>query len=298
MLPGALRTALEAALSAQWHEDAELRAVQAVGGGCISNASRITTTSGRQAFLKWAPRGELPTGLFEAEAQGLHALAQTGSVRVPQIVARNTSSEYDWLLLEWLEPGRMTGALWQKLGGALAELHRNSNAQFGWDSANYIGSLPQSNARTSDWPQFWRTQRLLPQLDLATKRGALSTEQRRRFDPLLDSLDELLEPGNRDGASLLHGDLWNGNVHAIEGDVALIDPSPYYGHREVDLAMAALFGGFSDVFYRSYDEAWRLQPDVARRRHVYQLYYLLVHVNLFGGSYLASTLAAVRELGF
>jgi len=298
MLPAALQAQVEAALSAGWREDVELRAVQATGGGCISNASRLTTSSGKAAFLKWSRRGELPRGLFDAEARGLRALAATGSVRVPQIIAQNTTPEFEWLLLEWLEPVPMTGALWQKFGRALAQLHRSTNAQFGFDHANYIGSLPQSNIWTADWPEFWRTQRLLPQLELATRRGALTAEQRRRFDPLLEALDEMIEAGNRDGSALLHGDFWSANVHGMAGDVALIDPAIYFGHREVDLAMAALFGGFSDGFFRTYDEAWPLQADAARRRHVYQLYYLLVHVNLFGGSYLASTLAAVRKLGF
>jgi protein-ribulosamine 3-kinase len=300
MLPVALRSAIEAALSARWHNHIALRDAQAVGGGCISNTSRLTTSTDEAVFLKWCKRGDLPEDIFAAESQALRALADTNTVRVPCIIAQSeTTDQFDWLLLEWLEPARSTYKSWSKLGRALAELHRCTNPQFGWTNANYIGSLPQANAWCRDWPEFWRTQRLLPQLERATRHGMLSTAQRRRFDVLLNALRDLIATGNEDGPSLLHGDLWGGNVHGTADDIAVvIDPSIYYGHREVDLAMAVLFGGFDGTFYDAYEEAWKTAAGVEERRLVYQLYYLLVHINLFGSSYLASALSAVGQLGF
>ena len=299
MLSSGLRSTIEAALSRHWHTEVELRSAQSVGGGCISNATRVTTASGQSAFLKWAERGELPSGIFNAESQALRALAATHAVRVPLVIAEpDAVGEFEWLLLEWLEPAPVSSTSWRRLGVALAELHRCSSTQFGWGNSNFIGSLLQANEWHRDWPEFWRSQRLLPQLERATQHGALEAAERHRFDALLDELDDLLGAGNSDGPSLLHGDLWSGNVHGTVEGAALIDPSIYYGHREVDLAMAALFGGFGAAFYQAYNHAWPLEPWSERRRHVYQLYYLLVHVNLFGGSYLASALSAVRQLGF
>src|SRR5690606_17965293 len=145
----------------------------------------------------------------------------------------------------------------------------------------------QTNEPSGDWPSFWRERRLRPQLDLAA--GRLDADIRARFDTLLHGLDDRLGPANEDGPSLLHGDLWNGNVHFTDGGAALIDPASSNGHREVDLAMAALFGGFPAAFFDAYSAEWPLLTGAAPRRPIYQLYYLLVHVNLFGGGYIEQT---------
>ncbi len=134
---------------------------------------------------------------------------------------------------------------------------------------------------------------------MALDRGLMGDSDQRRFDDLFDHLDELLAVGNDDGPSLLHGDLWGGNVHMTDDGAAIIDPSVYHGHREVDLAMAELFGGFGPGFHAAYDRAWPLPPGYdPTRRAIYQLYYLLVHVNLFGGSYLGRTRSTLRTAGF
>ena len=265
----------------------DVRDASAVGGGCISPAFRVLLNSGRTIFVKLAPRGG-PKEMLQEEARSLRALSEAGSVRVPAVLSLGDG----WLALEWLDPARGTRAEWAKLGAALARLHRTANDTFGWESDNYIGTLRQCNEASQSWPEFWRERRIRPQLERARHRlGPVGAE----CETLMSQLDALLRAGDDDGPSLLHGDLWSGNVHMSARGAALIDPASYYGHREVDLAMAALFGGFPPEFFDAYDAEWPLLAGAARRRHVYQLYYLLVHVNLFGGSYVAGTAAAIRN---
>jgi protein-ribulosamine 3-kinase len=279
-VPKELRAAFEAELG-----ECIVSAV-AIGGGCISNTTRLILSNGTSYMAKWGT-----AGLFAAEAEALNAIGATRTVRVPQVAAVN---DY-WLIEEWLEPGPMGSAAWQKLGRGLARLHRVSNDRFGWTSDNYIGSLPQTNAFSNDWCEFWRERRIIPQLERASE---LSRSDRKRIESLI-TRDDLIAIGNEEGPSLLHGDLWNGNVHGVrDGEPSVIDPSIYYGHREVDLAMARLFGGFSGEFFDAYNEAWPLQEGAEERCSMYQLYYMLVHVNLFGGSYVSGTMSLVRKLGF
>ena len=277
MLPLQIKTRIEHALG-----DA-ITDVAPVSGGCISNASKVITAGGQRAFLKWGDH----TPLFHAEAEALAAIRATNTVRVPQLIAQE-----EWLLLEWLEPGPLNEEQWAQLGSSLAALHRTQTGLFGWSSDNFIGTLPQSNTPSADWPAFWRDRRIRPQLH------GMSAQHRARIERMLEHCDEL-HAGSEDGPSLLHGDLWNGNVHGVkDGSPALVDPSIYYGHREVDLAMAALFGGFPREFFDAYDAAWPLLPGYERRRCFYQLYYMLVHVNLFGGAYVSGAMSLVGKLGF
>jgi fructosamine-3-kinase len=268
--------------------------VSAVGGGCVSPAWRVECRDGGVLFVKSAPSGAAPE-MLHAEARSLRRIARTRSIRVPS-VAQVTD---EWLALEWLEPSPPDASAWSALGRDLARLHDHRDAEHGWSEDNFIGPLPQRNEPTADWPTFWRERRLAPQLRRAA--GVLSAADVARCERVLAGLDELLAGVAVDGASLLHGDLWNGNVHFTEGGGALIDPSSHYGHREVDLAMAALFGGFPSAFFAAYEAEWPLLPGAAARRPVYQLYYLLVHVNLFGAGYVAQTRraaeAALASLG-
>jgi protein-ribulosamine 3-kinase len=288
-LPRGVREAVQAAWRDHTRTDLRIAGVQRVGGGCVSPAARLVATSGESAFLKW---GEAEPGMFAAETRGLRALAGAHAVRVPHVLAGGDG----WLLLEWLEPGRAGRRAWHELGRSLAQLHRTPAERYGADHDNFIGSLPQSNDRSADWPEFWRERRLLPQLRRTRDAGLLTAGDARRFDALCAALPERIgEAAAADGASLLHGDLWRGNALALaDGGVALVDPSCYYGHREVDLAMMELFGGFDDACHAAYRESWPLVDGyVPIRRAVYQLYYLLVHVNLFGAGYLSGTRAAL-----
>lgn len=294
-LPAPIRREVQTALVERGTGAATITGAHAVGGGCISPTARIMTDDGA-FFLKWGG-SHLPAGLLAAEARGLQLLADADEVRVPRVIAVSEGTPA-WLLLEWLEPGTAQRDAWSRLGAGLAALHRHSTDLFGADADNFIGSLHQANQRLGDWPTFWRDRRLEPQLQQALDRGLLDDGDRRRFDRLYARLDDLLAAGNDDGPSLLHGDLWSGNVHMTKTGAAIIDPSVYYGHREVDLAMAELFGGFSPAFRAAYDETWPLSPGFAPvRRAIYQLYYLLVHVNLFGTGYVSRTRDALSRAG-
>jgi fructosamine-3-kinase len=261
---------------------AKIEKAMPVSGGCISPSYRVVLSDGVVCFLKTVPATG-PVDLFEQEAAALERIGATGAVRVPQVRAAAES----WLALEWLEPGVAPQGGWAELGCGLARLHRCREEQYGLVADNYIGLLPQANGQLASWPAFWAERRLRPQLERAGDR--LDGTMRAGFHRLLQQLEERLAPTEAEGASLLHGDLWGGNVHMTASGAALIDPSSYHGHREVDLAMAALFGGFPPEFEAAYAAEWPLLPGAAQRRAIYQLYYLLVHVNLFGSTYLAST---------
>jgi protein-ribulosamine 3-kinase len=272
-------------------------AADGVGGGCISDTARVQLEDGDVAFLKWSSPGEHPAEMLVEEAKSLRAIGATQTLRVPTVLAQHAGAAFSWLLLEWLEPGPRTKDNQRLLGQQLAALHRNSSATYGWDSENFIGSLPQSNTAHRDWSGFWRGERLLPQLRMAE--AQLGVSGIRRFDALLRDLPSLLRDVEDEGPSLLHGDLWSGNVHMLaDGSPAVIDPSCYYGHREVDIAMSRLFGGFSTEFYEAYAESWPHRQGLEERVLLYQLYYLLVHINLFGGSYVQQTLSVLKQLGY
>jgi fructosamine-3-kinase len=288
-LPDALRSSVERALgSILW--------VHPVSGGSISSAWRVETADGT-AFLKH--HASAPLEMFAAEADGLHALrsAVGGDLRVPDVLAIGVDGDRGgWIALEWLEPASPRKDHGERLGRGLAALHRNGGWGWGWERDNWIGSLPQENHPAASWPGFWRDRRLAPQLDLARRAGRLPGPEE-EWERLFDHLPELLKAGDEDGPSLLHGDLWSGNALSTTAGPAIIDPAVYRGHREADLAMAELFGGFGARFFAAYGEAWPLRPGYREhRRGIYQLYYLLVHVNLFGGGYAAQTAEVLRRV--
>ena len=296
---GSTAVAVERACRAIGVESSDILSVRPVGGGCINQGTALCTTQG-DFFLKWNRQAD--HRFFGVEAEGLEALAASGSVRVPSVVAASgPGDEVAWLLLEWIEEGRPGRTGWMRLGRELAALHRDPgpggpDARYGWSGDNLIGSLPQPNGWSDDWAGFWAERRIRPLARELRERGALSAAQANIVEAVAERADELVGPAAAaDGPSLLHGDLWSGNVlFARGGAPVLIDPAVYVGHREVDLAMADLFGGFSGAFREAYDDAWPLQPGHLRRRPGYQLYPLLVHARLFGGGYAASAAAAAR----
>jgi fructosamine-3-kinase len=230
--------------------------------------------------------------MFAAEARGLGWLAEAKALRVPAVLAQGP----DFLVLEWIESGRRTPDFDERLGRGLAALHRAKPATFGLDHDNFIGRLAQANGPRATWSAFYRDQRLQPQLQLAVDGGLASPTMRRGFDRLFEELDELVGPP--EPPARLHGDLWGGNLMVDDrGLPCLIDPAVYGGHREIDLAMMRLFGGFTPKVFAAYHEANPLSPGHERRVPLYQLYFLMVHVNLFGGSYVASALRALAGVG-
>jgi protein-ribulosamine 3-kinase len=254
-----------------------------VGGGSIHQALRYRTKHG-SLFVKVGTSAT--AAMFEAEADGLRALASPEAIRIPRVLALGEYSGRSFLCLEWLDLTAPTNVTEEKLGTQLAALHRSQSQAHGSHRDNFIGRAPQSNSSTSSWPQFFREQRLLPQLNLARKNGADAHTLDRGMQ-LAESLDAFFG-GYRPAASLLHGDLWGGNWGATrEGEPVLFDPAVYYGDRETDIAMTRLFGGFGARFYAAYQAAWPLDAGAVEREVLYNLYHVLNHFNLFGGSYLA-----------
>jgi fructosamine-3-kinase len=283
-LPGPLAREIEAAI------DTSITSADRVSGGCISPAVRLQTNTGQTYFVKWTEHGK--GRMLAAEAFSLDRIAETNTVRVPTVHAYGLQ----WLLLEWIEPAGPAPRAWRDFGIALSRLHRSENRAFGWPQANFIGALPQQNPWCDSWPEFWRGQRLEPQLSHAVDGGLLGRTDVHRFEQLFDRLEKMLAVGDTEGPSLLHGDLWHGNAHTTGDTIVAIDPAAYYGHREVDLAMAELFGGFPSAFREAYEEQWPLHRAGFRQRQAaYQLYYLLVHVNLFGVGYVAAARTALMD---
>lgn len=272
-----------------------------VGGGCINQCAVVRTTAG-QYFLKANPRAD--HAFFEAEADGLEALSRSGAVRTPSVVGRSgrdgPAEGVPWLLLEWIEEGSRNRADWGRMGRELAVLHRapGAGAEWGWHADNVIGSLPQPNSPAGSWPAFWSQRRVLPLARELHAAGVLSPSRFRTLEEASRRVGELIGPAaEADGPSLLHGDLWSGNViFDRRGAPVLVDPAVYVGHREVDLAMTRLFGGFPPAFYRAYDEAWPPRPGRESRLAAYQLYPLLVHARLFGGGYVSSAVRAAEAV--
>jgi len=265
-----------------------------VSGGCIADSQKLEMNSGKLFFLKLALRGK--PGMFESEAQGLEELRKAAAVSVPEVIAKDT----DFLLLEWIEEGKVnTDSSMEKLGFQFAELHRFRGKKFGYLQNNILGDSPQINIPSStgseNWVTFYAENRLNFQAELAEKNGYATPEMRFLLDLLIMKIPDLLS-GTEEKPSLLHGDLWCGNYLVdVSGKSWLIDPAVYYGHREADLAMTSLFGGFSETFYSAYKSAFPLSPDYALREPLYQLYHLLNHLNLFGTGYYQQVLSILKR---
>jgi fructosamine-3-kinase len=296
-LPGEVLREVQVDLEVRLGRPTRVTGAESVGGGCVNPAARITTDGGERFFVKWNDRA--PSGMFVAEADGLLALAGAHALRVPAVVAFADPRPrgMQWLLLEYIETGRPRGDYAERLASGLAAVHRSgANGQWGWLHENFIGPLAQSNVPAPMWGEFWRDARLQPQLERARAAGHFGGKEGALLDRVVERTPELLADVD-EPPSLVHGDLWGGNVLVDEdGQPVLIDPAVYRGHREVDLAMSELFGGFPSGWADAYDRAWPLDPGYAHhRRALYQLYYLLVHVNLFGAGYVSGCVRAAKE---
>ncbi len=271
---------LTAAIRDATHHSFEISNATPIGGGSINQSFRLEGTDGRRYFLK--VNDARHHAMFIAEAAGLHALAATGTLRVPRTIAHGIADDRSYVALEYLELCSRGNAHW--LCERLAALHRCTVDQFGFDGDNFIGTILQPNARTNDWIGFWRQHRLGFQLRLAARNG-YGDRLQNLGEKLMDALPAFFA-GYTPQPSLLHGDLWGGN-HAFlaDGAPAIFDPATYYGDRECDIAMTELFGGYPANFYAAYRSAWPLDPGYATRRDLYNLYHILNHANLFGGGY-------------
>ncbi|MBO85223.1 MAG: fructosamine kinase [Deltaproteobacteria bacterium] len=277
---------------------APLHKLQPLGGGDICQAWSVHDHHGQTWFAKHHPRE--PCGMFTLEAEGLEVLRRTApkGLHIPAVQhATPPGAPSAWLVLEWVAPARSTAASDASLGHGLAMMHRAPPPTV--PSENWLGPLKQHNhppPSASDWPAFWWTQRLEPRLRAIAATRPLPVALHRRLKALPERLPMLLSTD--EPMSLLHGDLWSGNrLTTGHGRPCLIDPAVCIGHREVDLAMMHLFGGFDETCWRAYHNVWPLKPGFERRRAAYQMYYLLVHVELFGAGYWSNVSSALDQLG-
>ena len=262
-----------------------------LSGGCINNVCHLKTNLG-DFCLKYNLASAFP-GMFEREATGLTLLKEANEIRVPGVIHTGSGKQYSYLLLEFVSSVSPVSTLMDDFGRSLARLHRHTAELFGGDQDNYMGSLPQSNRKHSDWISFFTEERLEKQVRLAQSSGFLNHETIDCFRRLYKRLDTIFPVEN---PSLLHGDLWGGNwLVAENGKACLIDPAVYYGHREVDIAMTTLFGGFSSDFYTAYQEEFPLENGWRARLEICNLYPLLIHLNLFGSGYLGKIESIVRK---
>ena len=257
--------------------------LKSISGGCINDAEIITTKSGKTFFVK--THNNSASDMFQCEANGLNELAKANVIRVPKVIY---TSE-DFLILENIISKSSSKTFWEDFGRSFAQLHRYTGIAFGFYEDNYIGSTPQLNevveSDKNNWSGFYFNNRLLFQYKLAEQKGYTGTQLKNSFLKLEGKIDLILS-GLNVTPSLLHGDLWSGNFITDElGNACLIDPAVYYGHREADLAMTKLFGGFDRKFYSAYNEEFPLDDGYETRENIYKLYHVLNHLNLFGSGY-------------
>lgn len=267
-----------------------------VGGGDINNAACLKLSSGKKVFVKSNSLSN--RGFFDAEEKGINAIAVTNTIGTPKLLCKGTDKNTSFLMMEMIEEGPRAKDSWEVFGRELAAMHLAETSDFvdggnyGFLDNNYIGASKQINTPKDTWIDFFRECRLEPQVNMASHcfdKGLLKDILR-----LLDRLDDLLtEP---EQPSLLHGDLWSGNIiTGRDGRIMLIDPAVYVGHAEADIAMTELFGRLPEAFYREYASDMRTQPGYKDRRELYNLYHMLNHLNLFGGSYLYSVASIIKR---
>lgn len=257
--------------------------------GTVSGTGRIVTESGREYFLKSGAPGRA----YRCEANGLQELKRAEAVRTPRIIAVGE----DYLLTEYIAPGSRPAGFFAGFGRKLAQLHRFRATQYGFYENNFIGATPQMNipseAEKTAWPVFFLAKRLLPQYELAVRNGFVTPALEARFRRLETMVGEILGDSDEPPV-LLHGDLWAGNFLCDgRGEPVLIDPAVYYGHREADLAMTRLFGGFPSEFYEAYERHYPLAEGWQYREKLYRLYHVLNHLNLFGTGYLSEAVSLI-----
>jgi fructosamine-3-kinase len=289
MLEG--KKAIDNILSACLGIDPDQLNVRLVAAGSVNQGIFVGSSKG-DFFLK--TNFEPSPDFFRGEAEGLRLLKDNTSLQVPEVLAYGREDEQNYLLLAWIDFGQNDPSYWQNLGEGMAELHMATQKQFGLNHDNFISSLPQKNTFSNDWTEFFITHRLDPLISRAYYEEKIDTSFFSKFRSIYPKLEGMFP---REKPALLHGDLWSGNVISdASGNPVLVDPAVYYGHREMDIAFSKLFGGFDKRFYETYESVFPLEPEFADREAIYNLYPLLVHLILFGSSYLPPIERTVRRL--
>ncbi|WP_041064134.1 fructosamine kinase family protein [Thiolapillus brandeum] len=262
---------------------------RSLGGGCINTAVRLSDGN-RHWFVKLNQASRLD--MFEAEFLGLQELAAAEAIRVPLPLCTGTADGQSYIVMEFIPLGGSGSNA--SAGEQLAALHRHQAEAFGWQRDNTIGSTHQPNDWTADWVDFWRKHRLGFQLEEAARKG-LGSHIQRLGENLLERFSVLMD--HDPAPSLLHGDLWGGNLsHDDQGNPVIYDPATYYGDREAEIAMTELFGGFGAAFYDAYNSSWPLDSGYATRKTFYNLYHILNHANMFGGGYVGQAQRMMERL--
>ncbi len=264
-----------------------ISSINRLAGGDINDVLLLKCSS-ESFVLKLNLDAKYP-GMFEAEAKGLELLASSNSFRTPKVHHWGTVDSYSYLLMEYIRSGDRRLDFWQNFAENLVRLHQTTADHFGLEYSNYIGSLPQRNEAFEDAAQFYVSERLHPQLKMASDHGY-------SFPGLEMALKNISEAIPREAPSLVHGDLWGGNyLVSSSGEPVLIDPAVAFASREMDIGMMLLFGGFSSEVYDRYNEMFPMAAGWEDRVPIWQLYYLLVHLNLFGSGYLSRVKDILRR---
>ncbi|WP_194776432.1 fructosamine kinase family protein [Pararhodonellum marinum] len=272
------------------NQNIQVHSYQFISSGNINQAVSLKTSHG-DLFLK--SNFQAQPDIFEKEIAGLELLRKHSPLTIPKTLGHCQWAEQHYLAMEWIKQGRRSPDYWQKLAQGMAQIHFTSDTHFGLNEDNYIAILPQINSRMVEWPDFFWTCRLEPLAGKAYYEGLIPKEILKSFQALQPKLSQLMP---KERPALIHGDLWSGNILVNEkGDPALIDPAVYFGHREMDLAFSLLFGGFEESFYETYQEIFPMEPGFEDRVDLYNIYPLLVHLHLFGKSYLPGINRALNK---
>ncbi|MDQ7091356.1 MAG: fructosamine kinase family protein [Methylococcales bacterium] len=233
--------------------------------------------------------------MFRAEAKGLSELATTKTINVPKVILCGNDGRHAYLILEYIHLNAFNKNSEIQLGQQLAQLHRQQHPRYGWHLDNTIGSTPQHNQWDHDWVSFWQQQRLAKQLQFLAEKG-YTGKFLTQGDTLCADVGLFFNTYSPQ-ASLVHGDLWSGNVAVNEDNAPVIfDPACYYADREVDIAMTELFAGFGCNFYRAYQNEWPLDEGYPIRKILYNLYHILNHLNLFRDGYQKQAERMINQL--
>jgi len=282
---------LEAALQKYFSYSFKIDSIRSNGGDNISDSFCIAS-AGKLYFLKFNS-SQIACDLFEKEISSLQLLQITKTFKIPNIICNGNYSEGSFLLLEYISEGNATIEYWQKAGEQLAALHQNTNTSFGLNYNNYIGSLPQNNKQHQRFYDFFVYERLEPLVRLAEKKGYFSCANTDEFESIYTKLPRILP---EEVPALLHGDLWSGNIFSdTDKNPVIFDPAVYYGNREAELAFTTLFGGFDKKYYEAYHSAFQMVSGYEEIFGIYNLYPLLVHLHLFGNSYLKPILQTLKK---